>query len=145
MYLLSAVPKGQSIEQTHGQILPILRKHIRDSPTFIGRCSVVSNETGVQRGTTLSAAFENVGHWMPLIHASFVLLLGNTLSQITGMSLTEDTYQSECHAISDWPTFLQLYSMQHRRSTWQVLYYLHRCTDCHRQFSIGVTVRLMII
>jgi hypothetical protein len=51
MYLLSAVPKGQCGEQAHGQILPILRKHVRDSPTFTGCRSVVSSETGVQRGS----------------------------------------------------------------------------------------------
>jgi hypothetical protein len=129
MYLLSAVPKGQSIEQAHGQILSILRKHVRDLPTFIGWCSVVSNETGVQRGTTLSVAFENLGLWMPLIRASYALLFGNTLSQTTGMSLIEDMYQCECHAISDCPTFLHLFSMQHRCSAWQALYCLHRCTD----------------
>lgn len=124
MYLLSAVPKRQWIEQTHGQILSILRKHVRDSPMFIGRCSVVSSEAGVRHGAMLSAAFENVGHWMPLIHVSYVLQFGNTLSQTTGMSLIKDTYQCECPAISNWPTFLHRFSMQHRCSTWHALYYL---------------------
>ena len=90
MYLLSAVPKGQEIEQTHGQILPILRKHVRDSPTFIGRCSVVSSEAGVQRGAMLSVAFENVGRWMSPIHFSYVLRFGKTLLQTTGMSLMKN-------------------------------------------------------
>jgi hypothetical protein len=86
-----------------------LREHIHDPlpPTSTGCCSVVS-ETGVQRVTTLSAAFANVGHWMLFIHASYVLLLGDISSQTMGTSRIKDTYHCEYRTTSDSPTFSPL-------------------------------------
>jgi len=98
-------PKDRGLNKVMVRCILFLHERVHDPLMFTGRCCVVSGEAGFQRITMLSTAFENVGHWMPHIRVSYVLLLGNISSQTLETSRIEDTYQCEYRTTSNLPTF----------------------------------------